>query len=74
MFAILAHPEKLNKDRFEQPLKDIANIRHRNAGPTGDLSKKSTAARRNQKIDTVVKYASFGDALKVSLILQLVSF
>ena len=62
VFRVLSHPELLRKDRFvsDKPVQDIINIRQRNAGPSSDLSKQSRASR-NQKIDEIVKYASFGD-------------
>jgi len=41
-------------------LQDIANIRRRNAGATGDLCPKAVKAR-NATIHKLVEYASFGD-------------
>lgn len=63
VFSALSHPEKLNQNRFaeDKPLQDIVSIRHRNAGPTEDFKRKKSADNRNEKINNVVKHASFGD-------------
>ena len=42
-------------------LKDIANIRGRNGGPTSNLKSKKSKEKRNEKINEVVDYASFND-------------
>ena len=39
------------KSNFEGPLKDIGNIRHRNAGPTEHLSSKQAMDSRNKMIE-----------------------
>ena len=46
-------------------LKDISNIRRRNAGPTGNLSAKAIKAR-NETIHKLVEFASFGDVTSKS--------
>lgn len=63
VLSVLSQPEKLSQNRFaeEKPLQDIANIRHRNAGPTGEIKSKMSVKSRNEKINNVVKHASFGD-------------
>ena len=44
---ILSERVKLTSN-FDGPLKDIANIRHRNAGPTENLSSKQAIRSRNK--------------------------
>ena len=44
-----------------KPLRDLLNIRHRNAGPTNELNSKRAQKERNEKIKSLVEYASFGD-------------
>ena len=50
-----------NSQIEDEKLRDIQNIRLRNAGPTNDLKSKQAIERRNAKIDSLVEYASFGD-------------
>ena len=52
---------KTKKVKTHNALKDILNVRHRNAGPTCDLKSKKAQRERNDKIHKLVEYASFGD-------------
>ena len=53
--------EKVTVNVDESSLREIKNVRSRNAGPTSHLKSKKSIEKRNEKIDDVVNYASFGD-------------
>ena len=50
----------LDKSKLLRVLTSALNVVHRNAGPTGDLTKKAQL-QRNALIDDVVNFISFGD-------------
>ena len=58
---ILKIIEKVTVNVDDSSLREIQNVRCRNAGPTSELKSKKSMDNRNKKIDEVVDYASFGD-------------
>ena len=61
VFSLLKK-KSVNKLQVDNtPLHDIVNIRNRNAGPTNQLKSKQSILKRNEKINAVVSYGSFGD-------------
>ena len=53
--------DELKRLTGDHQLQQIQNIRSRNAGPTSELKSKSGMKKRNDKIDGIVNYVSFGD-------------
>ena len=47
--------------RLDAPLQSVANIRSRNGGPTGELKSKQAKDKRNEIINKIVDYTSYGD-------------
>ena len=60
-----------NSEISTNVLKNVLNIRQRNAGPTSMLKSKNAAIARNEKINEVVEFASFGDVKSESICLLL---
>ena len=51
----------LDKSKLHPILAKMANISHRNAGPTSELLSSKAQDARNEFIKEMVDYASFGD-------------
>ena len=64
--------DKKNCYNNEGVLRDVQNIRNRNAGPTNEMKLKQAINNRNKKIDAVVDFASFRDIKSIINILIII--
>ena len=61
-------PSPRESSKKDSILSEISNVRHRNAGPTSNLSLQLYKNNRNDLIHRVVDYTSFGDVKGISVI------